>query len=227
MVSQLILVEAGMLTIWPTQFTHSWGERLVVPLIAFTVLGYLPVVLVHHFSLRIFAAAKGQCMLFTRNAYQQVGGHAAVKDKIVEDVALAQRVKTHQVRLHMVEGNRLVSCQMYPGGWKQVRDGFAKNLLARHGNSVIALLGSMVFHWLVFVLPWIWLTVGGSWWALSLDLIGTILRALTAAFTQQRIIDALWMPISVLLMTRIAIQAITWRWQKKASWKGRNLHPYW
>ncbi|MFC1997729.1 glycosyltransferase, partial [Chloroflexota bacterium] len=224
----------GLVTVWPTQFTGSWGERLVVPLIGFAVLGYLPILPVHYTPWPNFSAANGQCMLFTNSSYEQSGGHAAVRNDILEDVALARRVKallnpkqtwskskdesSGVVRtldyfsspLRMVDGNQLIGCRMYPMGWTQVKDGFSKNILAGHWDSVLFLLLSTIFHWLIFIVPWLWLFFGGSWWALGLGITGITLRALTAAFTHQRIIDALLMPLSVVLMTRIAIQAIYW-----------------
>ncbi|MEM6530307.1 MAG: glycosyltransferase family 2 protein, partial [Chloroflexota bacterium] len=81
---------ADMLTVWSTQETHTWGERLVVPLMAFVILGYLPHLSVHHIPWAVFGVANGQCMVFRRKAYEQIGGHAAVSDEIVEDIRLAQ-----------------------------------------------------------------------------------------------------------------------------------------
>jgi chlorobactene glucosyltransferase len=123
----------------------------------------------------------------------------------------------------MADGNRLISCRMYPKGWSQVRDGFSKNILGGHGNSVAFLLASTVFHWLIFIVPWVWLVLGGGWWALGLGISGIVLRGLTAAFTHQRVFDALWMPLSVVLMTDIALHAIIWHYSGTATWKGRNI----
>jgi chlorobactene glucosyltransferase len=123
----------------------------------------------------------------------------------------------------MADGNQLVSCRMYPDGWLQVRDGFSKNILSGHRDSVVFLLVSTLFHWLVFIVPWIWFVFGGGWWALGLGVAGILLRGLTAAFAHQKIFDALWMPLSVVLMTNIALHALIWHYSGTASWKGRNL----
>jgi chlorobactene glucosyltransferase len=242
LVSTLTREKAGLLTVWPTQITKNWSERLVVPLIAFAILGYLPVLPVHKTSWPAFAAANGQCLLFRRTVYMQIGGHAAVRSSVIEDIDMARQVKRFAITqsratksevgrmlglfsspLRMVDGNQLISCRMYPGGWPQIRDGFAKNILAGHGSSVAFLLASSVFHGLIFILPWFWWLFGGGWWPLVLGLIGISLRALSAAFTHQRIRDAMLMPISVLLMTRIALQAIFWHYQGTGHWKGRLL----
>ena len=238
LVAHMQRTHAELLTIWPTQLTYSWGEHLVVPLINFVILGYLPILAVHYTPWRAFAAANGQCLLYSKSAYQKIGGHVAVRDEVVEDVALARRVKgliharpggTSAWRryfsspLRMADGNWLVRCWMYPQGWSQVRDGFSKNILGGHGNSIVFLLASTLFHWLVFIVPWVWLVFGGGWWALSLGVTGIMLRGLTAAFTHQRVFDALWMPLSVVLMTDIALHAIIWHYSGTTSWKGRNL----
>jgi chlorobactene glucosyltransferase len=214
--------QAGLLAIWPTQQTESWGERLVVPLLAFAVLCYLPILPVHYTQWPAFAAANGQCLLFRRSVYDQIGGHAAVRHNVIEDVALARAVKSHKLRLRLVDGNRLVSCRMYQN-WPEVQAGFAKNILAGHGNSIPFLLLSTLFHWLVFLFPWLWFAGTPEVWPLILLALGVLLRGGTAVFTHQRPLDAIFMPISVLLMSRIAAQAIWWRWHGTAEWKGRRL----
>ena len=52
---------------------------------------------------------------------------------------------------------------------------------------------------------------------------GLAIRALTAAYTRQRVGDALLMPLSVLLMTWIAVQSVWWRWRGQGQWKGRAV----
>jgi chlorobactene glucosyltransferase len=221
---------ADLLTVWPTQITESWGERLTVPLMALAVLGYLPLWLAHDFYHPLAAAANGQCMVFCRGTYAAVGGHAAVRGVVVEDVRLAQRIKASGLRLRMADGNNLLCCRMYDG-WRAALDGYAKNILAGHGNSVALLALSTVFHWLLFIWPWAWLLFGSVWppgfwpfWPAALVGAGIAARGVTAAATHQRVSDALLMPLSVVLMTLIAARAIWWRWRfGGVIWKGRIL----
>lgn len=221
---------ADLLTIWPTQITVTWGERLTVPLMALAVLGYLPLYLAQDFYHPLAAAANGQCMAFRRTAYSAIGGHAAVRGAVVEDVRLAQHIKSAGLKLRMADGNELLRCRMYDG-WHAVLDGYAKNILAGHGNHVPLLLLSTLFHWAVFVWPWFWLTAGTRWtlpawpiWPALLVILGIGARAVTAAATRQRSGDALLMPVSVALMTWVAARALWWRWRfGGVVWKGRIL----
>lgn len=220
--------QADLLTIWPTQLTHTWAERLVVPLMALAIHAYLPVLAVHYLPWRVFSAAMGQCLLFRRAAYERIGCHPAVRAHIVEDVMLAANLKGAGLKLRMADGNQFIACRMYQN-WPQVRAGYAKNILAGHGNSPLLLLLSTVFHWAVFVLPW--LLVMGYWLlgfgiyeaALWLGILGVLVRALTAASTQQRVVDAVLMPISVILMTLIATQSLLWHFTGGPQWKGRVM----
>lgn len=230
---------ADLLTVWPTQITVTWPERLVVPLMAMVIIGYLPVFMVHYTPSSPFAAAMGQCMLFRRAAYNAIGGHAAVKGEVLEDVALARRIKSARRQLRMADGNRLISCRMY-SDWPGVRDGYAKNILSGYG-SLFALVLATIFHWLVFLFPWAWLIAGlliadcrlpialcnlqfAAWpvWPLALVVVGIALRAVTAWFTRQRVRDALLMPVSVLFMTVIAAKSAYWQIRYGGPvWKGR------
>jgi len=231
LIAEMSRTQANMLTVWPTQQSEGWSERLVVPLMALVIGSYLPAWLVHHTPWPAFAAANGQCLAFLRRAYEELGGHAAVCDEVLEDVNLARRAKAHGLRLRMADGAGLMTCRMYRN-WPSVRDGFAKNILAGYGNRVSLLALAALFHWLVFLAPWLWLALGwlGSglpgWplWPLILIGLGLGVRALTAAVTGQRPGDALLMPLSVILMSRIALRAIWWQWRYGGPrWKGRTL----
>lgn len=212
---------AHLLAVFPTQETLSWGERLVIPLMGMAILGYLPILAAHHIPWASFAAANGQCLLFERAAYVRIGGHRVVKTSLIEDVSLARQVKRHGLHLRLVDGAGLVSNRMYRN-WPEVRDGFAKNIIAGHGNLFFLAL-STVFHWLVFILPWVWLFV--DWrTALPLVLLGVNVRALSAALTRQRLADSLLMPLSVALMTVIALRAAYWQvCLGGPQWRGRTI----
>jgi chlorobactene glucosyltransferase len=222
---------ADLLTVWPTQLTDTWSERLIVPLMALAVLGYLPLPLAHHTSFAAAAAANGQCMAFRRRAYDLIGGHKSVRGQIVEDVALARRIKRAGLRLRMADGAGMIACRMYRD-WPSVRDGFGKNILAGHGDSLVFLGISTTFHWLAFVFPWLWLLVnpagldGWPWLPFALIALGVGARIITAAATRQRLLDALLMPVSVVLMTMIVGRAVWWRLRYGGPrWKGRTIVP--
>jgi chlorobactene glucosyltransferase len=222
---------ADCLTVWPTQETRSWAERLVVPMMMFTIIAYLPELCVRYLPWPAFSASNGQFMAFRRAAYERIGGHEAVKSSLVEDVSLAREVKRYGLRLVMTLGNGLIHGRMYQN-WPQARQGFAKNMLAGHGGNPLFLLFSAFFHWLLFLLPWFWFFGGillkQPWTTLRIPLamiaLGVGARALSAAATRHLLRDALLMPISVVLMTVIAAQSLWWHYRYGGPlWKGRQI----
>jgi len=222
---------ADSFTVWPTQQAVSRAERLVVPLMMFTITSYLPEIAVRVIPWASFAAANGQCLAFRRPAYQALGGHAAVRQIVVEDIALARLTKQTGLRLVMALGDGLIYGRMYHD-WRQVREGFAKNILAGHGGQPLFLFISAVFHWLIFLVPWAWLAAGvfaaniPGWpeYPLTMIALGLGSRLLSAAATRHALPDALLMPVSVLLMTVIAAQSVWWHFtQGGPSWKGRVI----
>jgi chlorobactene glucosyltransferase len=59
------------------------------------------------------AAANGQFILIERRVYEEVGGHEALKDRVLEDLELARRVKQRGFRIHFSYGGGIVRCRMY------------------------------------------------------------------------------------------------------------------
>jgi len=88
---------------------------------------------------------------------------------------------------------------------------------------------STIFHWSMFLIPYLWLLFGAGsegWPAFPLALItlGLLIRTLSAAFTKQRVLDALGMPLSVILMTLIAARSLYWQWRFGGPrWKDRTI----
>jgi chlorobactene glucosyltransferase len=72
------------------------------------------------------ALANGQYLLISREAYERIGGHAAVRASIVEDVAIARVIKRAGLRFRILRAERLVEVRMYRG-LAEIRGGFAKN----------------------------------------------------------------------------------------------------
>jgi len=70
--------------------------------------------------------ANGQCMLFLRSAYEFFGGHKSVQTSVIEDVAIAQKVKRHRMPLEMMRAEHLGSVRMYET-LGEIWRGFQKN----------------------------------------------------------------------------------------------------
>lgn len=94
--------------------------------------------------------AFGPVLATSRSDYDAIGGHAAVRASIVDDVALAARYREHGRRVTVLGGGALASFRMYPRGLAQLIEGFTKNLAAGvRGVRVVTTL--LVCAWLTLL----------------------------------------------------------------------------
>lgn len=124
---------ADLLSLFPGQVMGSRGEQLMLPLLMYVLLGFLPLRLAERLSAPSLAAANGQFLLFRPAAYAAIGGHAACRADLVEDMALARAIKAAGRRLVVGDGTPWVSCRMYDGFGSLWR-GFRKNLYPAFGG---------------------------------------------------------------------------------------------
>jgi chlorobactene glucosyltransferase len=104
--------EADLVTLAPPIQMHGFWENLVLPFYIQMVLTYFRVPRVNHDDSRA-AMANGQFTLVRRRAYESVGGHAAVRAFILEDVALARRFRAAHLRLRVAWTPDLLTTRMY------------------------------------------------------------------------------------------------------------------
>jgi hypothetical protein len=117
---------AALLSYSPEQDVRGFWEKAVMPVI-FAELAetYRPSEVSDPDS--PVAAANGQYLLVSHAAYAAVGGHASVGKSLLEDVALAQRVKGAGGKVFFRYGGGAVRTRMYRT-FAQLEEGWTKNL---------------------------------------------------------------------------------------------------
>ena len=96
--------------------------------------------------------AFGPVLATSRADYDTVGGHAAVRGEVVEDLALARRYEDAGLPVTVRTGGELVSFRMYPTGWRALVDGWTKNFALGAGATPLLRLAAIV----------LWITAIGS-----------------------------------------------------------------
>jgi glycosyltransferase involved in cell wall biosynthesis len=130
---------AAMLSYSPEQEVHGFWEKAIMPVIfAELAASYQPAQVSDPRSSA--AAANGQYILISREAYDAVGGHASVSESLLEDVDLARAVKALGRRIFFRYGADAVRTRMYRS-FEQLREGWTKNLaILFPASSRLALL---------------------------------------------------------------------------------------
>ena len=121
---------SDLLTVAGDQEMGSFWERLVQPQI-FAILGarYGGTEVVNESRRPENKIANGQCMFFRRDAYDTMGGHGAVREKVAEDLALAQHWFSAGRRVTVVLGLDQLRTRMYTSLHELVH-GWGKNIYA-------------------------------------------------------------------------------------------------
>ena len=117
---------AALLSYSPQQIVKTFWEKAVMPVIfADLAASYRPSQVSDPKSPA--AAANGQYILITREAYDAVGGHAALAGNLLEDVALARAVKRSGRKIFFRYAADAVRTRMYRS-FAQLCEGWTKNL---------------------------------------------------------------------------------------------------
>ncbi|TKJ30477.1 glycosyl transferase [Blastococcus sp. CCUG 61487] len=207
---------------WPRPLAHGLAERLVQPLAPWLWATTLPLRLAERSPRPSLAAANGQFLVLTRHGYDRAGGHGAVRDEVLEDIALLRAVKRAGGRGVPIDGSALAACRMYDG-WPALRDGYTKSLWAAVGGRPAAALLAAAGLTAVWVVPPL-AALRGSRAGLVGWLAGAAGRAAVATATGSRVWpDALAHPLSILVFDALVLRSVAGRRRGTLSWRGRRL----
>ncbi|MCX7619784.1 MAG: glycosyltransferase [Acidimicrobiales bacterium] len=114
---------------------------------------------------RHIRGAFGPVIVLRRADYERLGGHAAVRAEVADDLALASRAHEAGLELEVLGGGRLISYRMYPDGLRSLREGWVKNIAVGAATTPpLRLVG--VIAWIASGLTAVAAAAGngGLWW---------------------------------------------------------------
>jgi len=227
-----------LLSLLSTLSHDRWFERVVQTAAVFELLRQYPLTLANaHEDRRAFA--NGQFMLFTREAYRAVGGHASVKQALLEDLALARLIEEQGRKAGVFLAAGLFHCRMYASwpdfrrGWKRIYIEASNRKAHRLAQSSrrIRWLGSILPVWMLGAGPLAALVIAGDpgvgWtlvtlWPIALALwLGALVRISSLAhaprWTAPLHIVGAWLAANLLLEAAHDIRS-----RKPTRWGGRE-----
>ena len=123
---------------FPRQETVTFLETLLIPLINWLLLCWLPIWGMRHFRWSAFGVGCGQWFMTHRAAYEKVGGHGAVKASLHDGLTLPRAFRRAGFFTDICDATNLATCRMYRSG-SAVWNGLAKN--AREGMASAGQIG--------------------------------------------------------------------------------------
>ena len=128
----------GLVSGFPLQETGTWLEWMLLPLIHFVLLGFLPLGKMRQGTDPAFAAGCGQFMLARTESYFACGGHSGIKLTMHDGLRLPRLFRAAGFRTDLADLTDLANCRMYKSA-SEVWSGLAKmprkDLVIRQGSG--------------------------------------------------------------------------------------------
>ncbi len=225
-VSAMHNLKAQAISAWPQHLVNTRLARLAQPVQQWSLMAFLPFGLVSNNNYPMAVAAIGQLLAFRRKCYEAIGGHESVRGSIIEDMALARRIKGVGAKFALLSGVGSVASEMYKND-AEVNQGFAKNIYPAFGASPINLMLVVLVFATLYLAPWAWLIRS----VLSAE--NVLLPLLAVGFSlYPRVLSdwrfgyPVWLafthPLSLFAWSAIALESWQHHMAGHVIWKGRD-----
>ena len=219
--------EKAMVSGFPRQETKTFLEILLLPLIHFVLLGFLPL-LGERWSRRSgFAAGCGQFLMVRRAAYIATGGHSAIRKTMHDGLLLPVLFRRYRFRTGIYDLSQDAVCRMYHNAGEVWR-GLGKNATEGMASATrLPIFTGLLFIGQVLPIPVaIWashlkdvLPMRMAFLALTL---GLVVRLVSAFRYRQNWLGALLHPVGVTILLVLQWNALARKIiGKPATWKER------
>ena len=208
----------------------SFWERLVQPHVFFALAARVgDLRRVNRTRVEWDAVASGQFILTTRAAYETVGTHEAVRNSVVDDMALAQTFTRHHLDIFLTHAEEYMSTRMYRS-LAGILEGWTKNLatgvpLAFPPILLLRRLAPYLMWLPAFVWiapPVLWALFGWTWAALA-TVISLLIWLLVYRASGAPLRYALLFPLGAATVAYIMIRSAL-RGSRRIEWRGRSYH---
>jgi len=218
--------ESGFLTCIPGLVAKTWSEKLFMPIIHFSFLVLIPFKLLNISKDSRLPLGIGPFILIKNECYSKCGGHESIKGKIVDDMALANKVKQDKGKISVIDGTDIVSLRFYTS-FKSLWKGFSKNCYGALGGSPYRLFGVFLGCYFLFIYPYLSL-----WGAIQANqsipipflqvLTISLTRVIIAMRFKASLTYALLHPLSIIFVLSILFNSFRLSlFKKSCEWKER------
>jgi hypothetical protein len=230
---------ASLASLLPEMRAETFWENVVQPLAGIVLMQSFPLFWVNKDSSRL-AFANGQYILIERSAYQAAGGHRAVRDRFVEDIYLAKRVKGLGKPIRVAIGMGISSTRMYTSleqlirGWSRILyDALGRRLWPVVSKALDPLVFSQTAH-VAFFAALVMLALGQpggpfAAWLLGLSVVHHMLAASVLyrlyRLSTSKPSSVVWYPLAGLVIDLIVVRAIRMCLTGRVQWRGTSYGP--
>ena len=210
----------GLASGFPRQVVRTWSEQLLLPLIHFLLLGFLPIAIMRRSLSPALGAGCGQLFIARRHAYEQAGGHAAIRASLHDGLTLPRAFRHAGLATDLFDATDIASCRMY-SSVSELWSGLGKNATEGMARPVALVVWTVILFG-GQVLPGVLMLTAPSAPAMAALVLGVGLRFVLAVRFRQPEISAVLHPLGILALLTVQWAALVRMARgRPAVWRGR------
>ena len=205
---------------FPRQITRSWSEILLLPLIHFLLLGYLPLVQMQRSAAPGLGAGCGQLFIARAAGYAHAGGHTAIRASLHDGLTLPRAFRRSGLMTGLFDASRFATCRMYTdaaGVW----EGLTKNATEGMAKPAALPVWTLILGGGA-ILPAVLLVIEPTLAAFLACLCFIATRVILARRFRQPMISAVLHPVGIAALLGLQWAALLRAaYGRPATWRGR------
>ena len=201
---------------YPRQLTAGFVQKIFQPLLQWSWLSSVPLLIAQKYSVKSMAVANGQFLIIKRDAYFKSGAHAGIKTEVLDDLMLARNLLKQGYKGGVAEASNIATCHMYKNRMELFK-GYQKSLWKAFG-SVPGTILAIALLIVTGILPIISTALGSTSGLAAFGLI-TLSRMISSLRTGSLPNSAIFHPLAILMLLGLILfswygkitNTITWR----------------
>jgi hypothetical protein len=206
---------------YPRQITSGFIQKIFQPLLQWSWLASVPLLIAQKYSIRSMAVANGQFLIIKRNAYFQSGAHAGIKSEVLDDLMLARNLLKNGYRGGVAEASKIATCHMYKNSMDLFK-GYQKSLWKAFG-SIPGTILAITLLILTGIIPIVAASLASASGLIAFGLI-TLSRIISSLRTGSLPNTAIFHPFAILILLGLILFSWYGKLTNTITWRDRTVN---
>lgn len=206
---------------YPRQLTSGFVQKIFQPLLQWSWLSSVPLLIAQKYSIKSMAVANGQFLIIKRDAYFKSGAHAGIKTEVLDDLMLARNLLKQGYKGGVGEASNIATCHMYKNKMELFK-GYQKSLWKAFG-SVPGTILAIALLIVTGILPIISTALGSTSGLAAFGLI-TLSRMISSLRTGSLPNSAIFHPLAILMLLGLILFSWFGKLTNTITWRDRTVN---
>lgn len=205
---------------YPQQLTTGFIQKIFQPLLQWSWLASVPLLIAQKYSVKSMAVGNGQFLIIKREAYFKSGAHSEIKAEVLDDLMLARNLLKHGFKGGVAEASNIAKCHMYKNN-RELYRGYQKSLWKAFGSipGTILAVGLLI---LTGLLPIISAMLGSIYGLIAFGLI-ILSRIISSLRTGSLPNSAIFHPLAILILLGLILFSWFGKLTNTITWRDRTV----